>query len=135
MIEREMHIRVRYAETDKMGYMYYGRYMEYLEMGRTDLIRSVGLTYRDLEDEHHIGLPVLHLDIKYIRPAYYDDEIRVVTRLSELPSSRIVFETEMYKGEQKINVSRVTLCFVNAKTGRPTHPPPVLMEKIQPYFE
>jgi len=135
MLSKEIEVRVRYAETDKMGYMYYGRYMEYLEMGRTDLIRSVGITYRDLEDKWGVGLPVLTVEIKYIRPAYYDDVIRVKTSVSELPNMRIDFDTEMFIGEQLINIAKVTLCFVDSKTGRPTKPPEVLMDKLKAYFE
>lgn len=135
MLSKEIDIRVRYAETDKMGYMYYGRYMEYLEMGRTDLIRSLGITYRELEDEMGVGLPVLKLEVKYIRPAYYDDLIKVKTSIQQMPTSRIEFHTEMYKEEQLINIAKVTLCFVDSKSGRPTKPPEKLIQKLQGCFE
>ena len=134
MVEHEISLRVRYAETDRMGYVYYGRYMEYLEMARTDLIRSLGVTYRQLEDDHGVGLPVLKVEVTYIRPAKYDDVLRMVTRVPEMPTGRITFETEIYKEDELINKSRVVLCFVDGKTGRPTRPPEIVLEAMKSHF-
>ena len=86
-------IRVRYGETDQMGYLYYGNYALYYEVGRTDAIRSLGLTYKALE-EMGVALPVAELHINYYRPAFYDDLITVKTMLKEMPeNSKIQFHT------------------------------------------
>jgi len=85
MYAHEIQLRVRYGETDQMGYLYYGRYAEYYEVGRVELIRSLGLTYKDLEEQHGIWLPVASLDMRFVRPAYYDDLLTVRSELRKLP--------------------------------------------------
>ena len=71
MYEHQHHKRVRYAETDKMGYLYYGHYAKYYEIGRVEALRSLGLSYRDMEDKLGLMLPVLSLEARYKSPAYY----------------------------------------------------------------
>ncbi|WP_346320043.1 thioesterase family protein [Chitinophaga sp. YIM B06452] len=129
-------IRVRYGETDQMGYLYYGNYALYYEVGRTDAIRQLGFTYRELEEQGVI-MPVAELQVKYLRPAYYDDVITVKTILKELPANhKIQFHSELYnqKGEL-LNVGNVTLAFVDAKTKTRMNMPEALREKLAPYFE
>ena len=91
-----MKIRVRYAETDQMGFVYYGNYATYFEVARVEMLRSLGFTYKKLEGEGVI-LPVLEFTIKYIRPAYYDDLLSIKTTIRELPSARIRFFYETFK--------------------------------------
>jgi len=69
----ETNVRVRYAETDKMGYLYHGNYAQFYEMGRVEMIRSLGLSYKELEDEIGVGMPVMYMETRYVRPAFYDD--------------------------------------------------------------
>ena len=80
MFTSETQVRIRYSETDKMGYTYYGNYAQYYEIGRTELIRKFGITYKSLEDEG-IMLPVLSLNIKYIKPSFYDDLLTIKTSI------------------------------------------------------
>ncbi|MCA1761714.1 MAG: acyl-CoA thioesterase [Cryomorphaceae bacterium] len=123
MIKHEIQMRVRYAETDKMGYVYYGNYAAYFEMGRVELLRSLGISYRSLEDSGII-LPVRDFSIRYIKPAYYDDLLTLETRLTELPERRIHFEYTLYNGAKDVLCrAETTLVFVNSATNRPSPPP------------
>ena len=134
MYKSDLQLRVRYAETDRMGYVYYGHYATYFEVARVETLRSLGFTYKKLEDEG-ILLPVASFSIKYIRPAYYDDLLTIKTTISELPTARIRFTYETFneKGDL-INTAETTLVFVDKNTGRPTSPPDDLMEVMKKYF-
>jgi acyl-CoA thioester hydrolase len=134
MLISETQIRVRYGETDKMGYVYYGNYPLYYEVGRTEMIRKMGWSYRKMEEEG-IMLPVLSLNSKYIKPAFYDDVLTVKTTMKKIPEVRIHFEYEVFneKGET-INVGDTTLVFVNAKTMKPMEAPPDFLEDLKKYF-
>ena len=135
MYSTTIDIRVRYGETDQMGYLYYGNYALYYEVGRTDAIRQLGFTYRELEEKGVI-MPVAELQVKYLRPAYYDDVITVKTILKELPSNhKIQFHSELYnhKGEL-LNVGVTTLAFIGAKDKKRMNMPEALREKLAPYF-
>jgi len=127
-------MRVRYAETDQMGYVYYGNYATYFEVARVELLRSLGFTYKKLEEEGVI-LPVLDFSIKYIRPAYYDDLLTIKTIIKEIPSARIRFNYEtLNEKNELLNVADTTLVFVDKKSGRPGPPPLDLMEAIGKFF-
>ncbi len=135
MIVSESKIRVRYGETDKMGYVYYGNYPLYYEVGRTDMVRKLGWSYSKME-ENGTMMPVLSLNVKYIRPAYYDDLLTVRTYLKTLPSSRIDFEYEVSnEAGDLLNVGSTTLVFVNAETMRPQPVPEALLSDIKAEFE
>jgi len=135
MIVDETTVRVRYSETDKMGYCYYGVYAQYLEVGRTDLLRKFGLTYLQIEEEG-IMLPVLSLNLKYIKPAYYDDVLTIKTIISKLPSARIEFNYEIVnQNNDLITVANTILVFVNAETRKPSKAPQYFLDKILPFFE
>ncbi|SHL70030.1 acyl-CoA thioester hydrolase [Chitinophaga jiangningensis] len=128
-------IRVRYGETDQMGYLYYGNYALYYEVGRAEAIRELGFTYRELE-EQGVMMPVAELNVKYFRPATYDNLITVKTILKELPkSSKIQFHSELYneKGEL-LNVGVTTLVFVDVNTRQKSGLPEVLRERLAPFF-
>lgn len=129
-------IRVRYGETDQMGYLYYGNYALYYEVGRAEAIRKLGFTYAQLEREGVI-MPVAELNVKYIRPAYYDDLITVKTILKEMPvDHKIRFHSELYneKGEL-LNVGVTTLVFLHADTKLKYGLPPLMREALAPFFE
>lgn len=135
MYSHETFIRVRYAETDQMGYMYYGNYAQFYEVGRVEMLRSMGLSYKSFESGG-VMMPVMELNCKYIRPARYDDEIRVVTILREIPSARIRFDYELYNQENiLINTGHTALVFVNMKSLKPCLPPAELRNKMQHYFK
>jgi acyl-CoA thioester hydrolase len=89
-------VRVRYAETDQMGVAYHGGYFAWFEVGRTDLLRDLGLTYRELEAQG-VRLPVIETHVRYLRPAHYDDELEIRTRLDEMKGARLSFSYEIHK--------------------------------------
>ncbi len=130
MYSHEHKLRVRYGETDQMGYCYYGNYAQYYEVGRVEALRDLGFSYRKLE-ESGVMLPVLDFHIKYLKPALYDDLLTVVTQIKEMPGAKITFEFEMFneKGD-KINFGTVVLVFVDAKTMRPMKCPAELAQAI-----
>jgi len=130
----ETQVRVRYGESDRMGYAYYGNYPLYYEVGRTEMLRNLGLTYKELEDDGII-LPVINLQSCYLLAAFYDDLLTVKTYLKEMPSVRIKFDYEVYneKGE-KLNFGETTLVFTDAKTRKPRRPPAYFLEKVKIFF-
>ena len=135
MYSSEVRIRVRYGETDAMGYLYHGNYSLYYEVGRTDMIRTLGLTYKELEASGII-MPVAEHYIKYIRPALYDDLLTVKTILKEMPEGkRITFHTEIYNENKKLlNTGYTILAFVTVSTGKTTTLPKILTDKLSPVF-
>ena len=127
--------RVRYSETDKMGFLYYGNYPAYYEVGRVELIRSLGLSYQKMEDEMGIMLPVVNLEIRYLAPAYYDEELEMHTILEEMPSKMITFKHEIYNQQKKlINKAEVKLFFTDTKTNKRTSVPNEIKEAIKDHF-
>ena len=122
-------VRVRYSETDKMGYVYYGNYASYFEVARVELFRAHGVSYKEMEDEG-VMMPVLELKTKFIKPAKYDDLLTIKTKIIGKPGIRIKFEYEVFneKGEL-LTIADTTLVFVDMKTGRPTQTPHYI-EKI-----
>lgn len=130
MIVSETQIRVNYSETDKMGFCYYGNYPKYYEIGRTELFRELGVSYKDMED-NDILLPVIDLNIKYHKPAHYDDLITVKTILKETPSIKIVFHYEVYNQHNELlNEGKTTLVFMNGTSNRPMKAPAEILEKL-----
>ncbi|HCW09354.1 MAG TPA: thioesterase, partial [Cytophagales bacterium] len=95
MYQSETRIRVRYGETDQMGFVYYGNYAMYYEVARVESLRQLGLTYKELEDGG-VMMPVLENKSKFFAPAFYDDELRIVTTIHDLPSVRITFTYEIF---------------------------------------
>lgn len=126
----EIQIRVRYGETDQMGVVYHGNYALYLEMGRIEWLRKLGVSYKSME-ENGIMLPVVSLTINYKKSAGYDDVINVKTQLKNRPTAKIEFEYEITNkdGEILTNASTV-LVFVDMKTGRPTKAPQYILDLI-----
>ncbi len=127
--------RVRYGETDPMGYLYYGHYANYYEIGRVEMLRALGLTYKSLEADHRIMMPVVSMQVRYLRPARYDDLITIRTTLRKLPQDYITFHVELFhESGQLLNSATVRLCFVDMDTGKRVPPPEVLLEKLRPFF-
>ena len=124
-------LRTRYAETDQMGVVYYGNYPQYLELGRVEWLRSIGFTYRAMEEEG-VMMPVVSLQIQYKKPALYDELITIRTKLKELPSTKIEFNYEILneKGEL-LSTANTVLVFVDAKTFRPVRCPEKVLKLIK----
>src|ERR1700722_19141472 len=135
MFEHSTKIRVRYGETDQMGYMYYGNYAEFYEVGRVEMLRSLGLTYSGME-QSGIKMPVLELTCRYLKPALYDEEITVKVIMDKMPGIRIHFRYELYNENQDlINKGGTLLVFVNMHSIRPCLPPQDFLERPRPFFE
>jgi acyl-CoA thioester hydrolase len=127
--------RVSYSETDKMGYLYHGHFVSYFEVGRVEALRSLGLNYKDLEDVHGIWLPVMSLETRFVRPAYYDDLLTVHTEIRRLPDQYLVFHTNVLNEQNKLCAAgRVRLCFFEAATKKVVQVPDFVLEKLVPYF-
>jgi acyl-CoA thioester hydrolase len=127
--------RVRYGETDQMGYLYYGNYAQYYEIGRVEMLRSLGITYKNLEEDFATFMPVLHLECRYVRPARYDDLLTIETTLRKLPSKDIVFNMEIRNEAGKIvNGGRVRLCFLDKNTEKAVNAPAALLNVLKPFF-
>jgi acyl-CoA thioester hydrolase len=135
MIQHETQIRVRYGETDQMGYLYYGNYAQYYEVGRAELIRSVGLPYKSMEEDYGIMMPVVSMNIRYIRPALYDELLTIKTSLRHLPEQFITFYYEIFNEKgQLLNGATVRLCFMDIKTKKRIPTPEYLQKELGPYF-
>ena len=131
MYSFETKIRVRYGETDQMSFVYYGIYAQYYEVGRVELLRSLGVTYKELE-EMGFALPVVNLNINYKKPAYYDDELTIRTTIKEVPSAKITFYYEMLNANNELlNIGEVVLVFVNKETGKPCFAPEMVINKFK----
>ena len=135
MVEHELTIRVRYAETDQMGYVYYGNYAAYFEVARVEMFRKIGMSYKAME-ELGVGMPVLEFNTKYIRPAKYDDLLKVKISIPEKPGLRIHFDYEVYnEANDLLTKASTKLVFINLESGRPTPPPLDFLDLLSPYFE
>ena len=134
MFSSEVKIRVRYGETDRMGYVYYGNYAEYFEVARVEALRELGLNYKDVE-ESGIMLPVYTFNIKYFKPAFYDDMLTIKTTIKEIPQARITFEYETYNEKKELlNKGETVLVFIDIKTNKPRSAPENFIKKLKKYF-
>lgn len=125
-------LRVRYGETDQMGYCYYGNYAMYFEVGRVEALRSLGMSYRQLE-ENGVMLPVSHFEVNYKSPAKYDDLLTITTQIIELKGPRLIFHYEILKDDQTIATASTTLVFVSKETMRPIAPPDNFVQLIRSF--
>jgi acyl-CoA thioester hydrolase len=134
MYSSESKIRVRYGETDKMGYLYYGHYPEYFEVSRTDMIRSLGLSYKEIEDKGII-MPVKSLHVDFKLPAQYDELLTVKSCLKKMPEIKLEIDYEVYNQKQQlICTGNTILVFVNAQSRRPQRAPAFFIEAVKPFF-
>jgi acyl-CoA thioester hydrolase len=134
MIVTETKIRVYYEDTDQMGVVYYGNYARYYEIGRTEMIRELGFTYKQME-ELNIMLPARSLKINYLKPAFYDDLLTIRTIVDTIPAVKFPIKTEIYneKGDL-INSGEVVLVFMNALTNKPVSAPKFFTEEMTRIF-
>jgi acyl-CoA thioester hydrolase len=118
-----------------MGYCYYGNYAQFFEIGRVETLREIGVSYRELE-ERGIMLPVLELNVKYLKPALYDDLIEIRTILTKIPGVKIDFDYEIYNEKKELlTTASTTLVFISSQTMKPVKAPQDLIDKIRPYFK
>lgn len=132
IVEYTHTLRSRYGETDKMGYVYYGRYLEYFEVARTEMIRHFGLSYRQLEEEG-IMLPVIHSELEYKLPVHYDVEMQIKVMLFDIPGVKLQTFYEVRTTEtDSIHVfGEVSLCFINESSRRPCRAPKSFIDGLQ----
>ncbi len=134
MFSFQHQVRVRYAETDKMGYVYYGNYAAYYEVARTEMLRSTGFSYKELE-EMGVMMPVIDLHCQFIKAAKYDDLVTIMVYIREKPGIRIKFEYELFnEAGELLNRGSTQLVFVDMEKNRPCKPPQVFQDKLAPYF-
>lgn len=134
MISHDTSIRVRYGETDQMGYVYYGKYAEYFEVGRVELIRSLGLSYKSIE-EQGVWMPVSEFSIKYHRPGRYDDLLTVRTILKELPRSSFLTSYEVLnEAGEKVVSGSVKLAFLDAEKMIPVRVPSFILDAVSSHW-
>ncbi len=135
MIKHTTTVRVRYADTDQMKFAYYGRFFEYFEQGRSDLLRSIGLPYAHIEELGFL-LPVIEAHASFKRSARYDDELDIVTMLREIPVARVRLDYEVHRhGETDVLADGYTIHgFLSASTGKPTRAPAQFVEIIEKHM-
>jgi acyl-CoA thioester hydrolase len=118
-----------------MGYLYYGHYAQYYEIGRVEMIRSLGITYKEMEEKYGILMPVMSLQMRFVRPAHYDELLTIRTTLRKLPDQFIIFHVDILNETGKlVNGGSVKLCFVEASRNQTVSTPEFLLEKLRPYF-
>lgn len=134
MIENTTRIRVRYADTDQMGFAYYANYLVWFEVGRTEMLRASGLPYAELE-KAGVALPVLEAHCKYRKSARYDQMLRVVSRLKEMPRASLRIDYEIFdEADQLLAEGYTTHTFINGE-GRPVRPPQIFTAKMREVFK
>ena len=131
LFTHEIELRVRYAETDQMGIVYYGNYAQYFEVGRVEWLRKFGISYKSME-EQGILLPVVSLNVKFKKSARYDDIVKVKTQLTKMPSATIEFDYEITNESGEIlTLGNTVLVFMDVNKNRPTRCPKYLLDKLQ----
>jgi acyl-CoA thioester hydrolase len=134
MLTSKTEVRIRYAETDQMGYVYYGNYAQFFEIGRVEALRSLGYTYRFME-ENGVMMPVAHMDIDYHKPAKYDDLIQISTFIKSMPTVKMVFEHEIHnEAGLLLATGKTILVFVDMSNQKITRSPEFLIQALAPHF-
>ncbi len=127
--------RVRYADVDQMGFMYYGNYARLYEIARVESLRSLGIRYKDIEEDGFL-MPVYENKSRYIIPAKYDEELSIKVSLKEIPKVRIVFYYEIFnETKELIHTGETTLVFIKSDNNKITLCPNSIIERLQPYFD
>jgi len=134
MLTTRFPYRVLYVDTDQMGVMYHGNYTRLYEIGRSEMVRDLGLPYAELEKEG-VSMPVVSVNARYLRSAFYDELLTIETSVKELPGARIVFHYKVYNSQDElIHTAEATLVFLNMETHRPCRPPQKLVDLMKEFF-
>ena len=128
-----MQIKVRYCETDQMGLVHHGSYVNYFEEARISWISNLGFSYGEME-KSGIILPVSKLNINYLRPAYFENDLVVNVELAELPTSRLIFNYTITNKDEVVVTGTTVLAFLNKETKKPVRCPDYMLEKVIPLF-
>ena len=135
MYKFTINTRVRYADTDKMGYLHHGHYPAYYEIGRTEALRNLGIAYKELEDSG-LMMPVIDMRLKYLKPVYYDTLLTITTIVKDLPDVRIKFFYEAFNEVGVLmNKCETTLVFFDKNTQKPRRAPELIISKLKPYID
>lgn len=135
MFQHNYQYRVRYADTDQMGYVYYGNYARLYEIGRVEALRSLGFSYKSMEDSG-VMMPVYENKSRYIAPALYDDLLTIRTSIKTIPAARVIFYYEIFNSsETLVHTGETTLVFVKMENNRLTLAPKGLLEKLEVFFK
>ena len=135
MFEETIQLRVRYHDCDPLGIVYHGHYAKFFEIGRTEAMRKHDFSYKQME-EHHVAMPVVEMNIKYFRPARYDELMDIKTIISDWPDKKMVFRGEIYNQEGKLlTSSEFTFVFVKMPSMRRCHVPDFILEHLAPFFK
>jgi len=128
-------VRVRYADTDQMRFAYNGKYFEYFEVGRTEMMREVGLPY-ELIEKSGFFMPVIETKIHFFAPAFYDELLVIETRVEKLPTVKVHIDHTIKAKERNIIICEgyVELAFLDAKTNRPTRAPKLFIDAVKKYY-
>lgn len=127
-------IKVRYCETDQMGLVHHGSYINYFEEARISWISNLGFSYSEME-KSGIILPVSKLNVSYLRPAYFDDDLVVNVELAEMPTSRLIFNYTIKNKDDIVVTGTTVLAFLNKETKRPVRCPDYMLEKVNSLFK
>jgi acyl-CoA thioester hydrolase len=134
MFTSEVQLRVRYADTDQMGYVYYGNYASFYEIARVEALRSIGISYKSLE-EQGVMMPVLENHSYYLQPAQFDEVLTIKVLVKEIPMAKMVFNYEIYnEAKHLVHKGETVLVFMNRETRKIMRAPKVLAEVLKPYF-
>ncbi len=136
MTSNRTEIRIRYADTDQMQFVYNGKYLEFFEVGRTELLRSTGLTYKKVESKGY-QLPLVEAHLKYISAAFYDDILIIESLLKEIPKLKMRIDYKIFRKENNELVTEgyTEHVFVNKETKKPVRPPQFFIDAIKKYYE
>lgn len=135
MLIHRTELRVRYADTDQMGRVYNGKFFEYFEVGRTEMMREHNLPYKSIEANGY-QMPVAEAHINYKSPAYYDEVLIIETRVEALPTVKVKIDHTIFSKERNEIVAEgyITLVFINMNTKRPSRPPEFFMNAIRKFY-
>ena len=136
MLTFKTEIRIRYADTDQMQFVYNGKYLEYFEVGRTELLRSTGLSYNVVETQGY-QLPLIEAHLKYVSAAYYDDILVIESSLKEIPKFKMRLDYKIFRKENSglVTEGYTEHVFINKEKKKPVRPPEFFIDAIKSYYE
>ncbi len=135
MLEHKTEIRVRYADTDQMQFVYNGKYLEYFEVGRTEMMRENNLPYKIIEQNGY-RMPVVEAFVKYISPAQYDEILIIETHVEKIPQLKVHIDHIIRSKERKVVIAEgyIELIFIKTDTGKVSRPPQFFIDAIKKFF-